>query len=182
MVSPSVAVARSLECPRGIWRPWGLAAHMSRICSPLIVEERTLPQTLPCDCLEGFWHRRVSIPHRLPEGWEFKTGVWINKFKFSGTQKLQRRKSHGSGWMLLRIWPKLHCDPSFHRAGFILSVVHILWRQQMVPWLWVSRRLSGLLKLEFESGFSCSFSYKWFPGPSTNDFVIVEKWKGILIF
>lgn len=74
MVAPLVAVARSLERPLGMWKPWGLAAHTSWVCSPLIVEEQTLPQSLPCDCLEGVWHRCVSILTGSLRGGNLKQG------------------------------------------------------------------------------------------------------------
>lgn len=56
-------------------------------------------------------------------------------------------------WQWLKITKKL--APALQRPFFPLDwisfiCVHILWGRQMVQLLWVSRRISGLLKLEFE--------------------------------
>ena len=52
----------------------------------------------------------------------------------------------------------------------------------MAQSLWVSRRISGLLKPEFEGGFSCSFSYKWCRGASHKQLCNCGKVKGNLNF
>lgn len=54
MVATFVGAALTLECPPlGIWRSGELATHISQVCRPPMVEERTLPQSFPCNCLEG---------------------------------------------------------------------------------------------------------------------------------
>lgn len=180
MVAALLGVAMSLECSLGIRRSWEPASPVNQVCSLLVVGERTLPRCFPCNW--KFFDTNVSVflPGSL-RGGDLKQGyeLWIQVPRY--LEMTEKRKL----WQWLNVTKKLVRAlqwPFFLRVGFVLSVAHILWGYQMVQLLWVSRRISDLLKLEFEGGFSCSFSYEWFRGPPTNNFAIVEKWKGISIF
>lgn len=140
---------------KGAWqkwlRPWWARPHPQNVCQGTGCPknnwlthilwlrrpshwERPLPHSVPC--LEGAWHKRVSIPWVLSRA---RSVEWsMNQGLKSVEITHEENSSHSQ---ILRNQPKICVTPFSTLAGLIWTVFCILWGIPRVPLQWASRKI-----------------------------------------
>lgn len=144
------------------------------------MEERTLLQSFPYNCVEGCWHKHANIPHR-PLGWEFKTRAWITIW----SSKLHRNYREGKAVAVAECYPKI--GPSSKVTLLSTGWVSFICCSHSLG------RANGAVALGFQKALRPIEIGVWrrlllfsqlymIPGASHKQLCNCGKWKGILVF